>query len=94
MAAPPAQGPAGRDEDPDRRAPEPEGLAEYEPVPWEPVVTRPDLMTEEEQQALLDAITDQDAPWWLGEGDPDPEDDPAPEDCDLREIIAGVPAGR
>ena len=88
MTAPPARGPAGGDEDPDRRAPEPEGLAEYEPAPWEPVVTRPDPMTEEEQQALLDAVTDQDAPWWLEEGDPDPQDGPAPEDCDLAEIAA------
>ncbi len=88
MAAPPAHGPAGGDEDPDLRAPEPEGLVEYEAVAWEPVVTRPDPMTEEEQQALLDAVTDQDSPWWLEEGDPDPDDDPPPEDCDLQEIAA------
>ncbi len=55
---------------------------------WEPVVTCPDPMTEEEQQALLDAITDDDAPWWLEEGDPDPDDDPPPEDYDLAEITA------
>ena len=42
-------------------------------MPWEPVVTRPDWMTQEEQQALLDAVTDDDAPWWLEEGDPDPD---------------------
>ncbi len=88
MAASPAHGPAGGDEDPDRRAPEPEGVVEYEAVAWEPVVTRPDPMTEEEQQALLDAVTDQDSPWWLEEGDPDPGDDPPPEDCDLQEIAA------
>ena len=75
----------GRDEDPASGVPEPAG---YEAVPWEPVVTRPDPMTEEEQQALLDAVTDQDAPWWLEEGDPDPQDGPAPEDCDLAEIAA------
>ena len=89
MAAPPARGPAGRDEDPARDAPEPEGRVEYEPAPWEPVVTRPDPMSEEEQQALLDAVTDQDAPWWLEEGDPDPQDDdPPPEECDLAQVVA------
>ena len=51
---------------------------------WEPVVTRPDPMSEGEQQALLDAVTDDDAPWWLAEGDHDPlDDDPPPEDYDL-----------
>ena len=75
----------GRDEDPASGVPEPTG---YEAVPWEPVVTRPDPMTVEEQQALLDAVTDQDAPWWLEEGDPDPQEDPAPEDCDLAELSA------
>ena len=35
-------------------------------------MTRPDPMPEEEQQALLDAVTDDDAPWWLEEGDHDP----------------------
>ena len=76
----------GRDEDPARRAP---GPAEDEAVPWEPVVTRPDPMSEEDQQALLDAVTDDGEPWWLQEGDPDP-DDPLlpPEDYDLREIAA------
>ena len=89
MAAPPARGPAGQDEDPARDAPEPEGRVEYEPAPWEPVVTRPDPMSEEEeQQALLDAVTDQDAPWWLEEGDPDPQDDPPPEECDLERVVA------
>ncbi len=68
--------------------PEPEGLVEYEAVAWEPVVTRPDPMAEEGQQALLDAVTDQDSPWWLEEGDPDPDDDPPPGDCDLQEIAA------
>ena len=89
MSASPAREPAGGDEDPDQRAPEPSGSpAEYESVPWEPVVTRPDWMTEEEQQALLDAVTDDDAPWWLEEGDHDPGDDPPPEDYDLAEIAA------
>ena len=57
-------------------------------MPWEPVVTRPGPMTEEEQQALLDAVTDQDAPWWLEEADPDPQDDPPPEEYDLAEVAA------
>ena len=64
MAAPLAHGPAGRDEDPDRQDLEPEGLVEYEAAAWKPVVTRPDPMSQEEQQALLDAVTDDDAPWW------------------------------
>ena len=89
MAAPPARRPAGGEEDPARRVPEPDGLAGCEPVPWEPVVTRPDPMTREEQRALLDAVTDQDAPWWLEEGDPDPQDDdPPPEDYDLEQVAA------
>ena len=89
MAASPAREPTGGDEDPAASSPEPSGgPAGYELVAWEPVVTRPDPMTEEEQQALLDAVTDQDAPWWLEEGDPDPEDDPPPEEDDLPEIDA------
>ena len=39
---------------------------------WEPVVTRPDPMSEEDQQALLDAVTDQGEPWWLEGRGPDP----------------------
>ena len=85
MAAPAARGPTGGGEDPAASSPEPAG---YEPVAWEPVVTRPDPMTEEEQNALLDAVTDQDAPWWLEEGDPDPEDDPPPEEYNLEQVIA------
>ena len=60
MAAPAARGPTGGGEDPAASSPEPAG---YEPAAWEPTVTRPDPMTEEEQNALLDAVTDQDAPW-------------------------------
>jgi hypothetical protein len=40
---------------------------------------------------LLDAVTDQDAPWWLEEeeGDPDPQDDdPPPGDYDLEQVLA------
>jgi hypothetical protein len=60
----PGTGPAdpGRDEDPARRAAEPEGPAGDEPVPWEPVVTRPDWMTGEDWQAYLDAAVGDDEP--------------------------------
>ena len=86
MHSEPVPADPGRDEDPAAGVPEP---AKDEAVPWEPVVTRPDPMSEEELQALLDAVTDQDAPWWLEEGDPDPQDDdPPPEECDLAQIAA------
>ena len=86
MHSEPVPADPGRDEDPAVGVPEP---AKDEAVPWEPVVTRPDPMSGEEQQALLDAVTDQDAPWWLEEGDPDPQDDdPPPEECDLAQITA------
>ena len=86
MHSEPVPADPGRDEDPAAGVPEP---AKDEAVPWEPVVTRPDPMSGEEQQALLDAVTDQDAPWWLEEGDPDPQDDdPPPEECDLAQITA------
>ena len=48
----PADG--GRDEDPARRVPEPED--------WQPVITRPDPMTEEEWLASLDATARADEP--------------------------------
>ena len=71
----------GRDEDPARRAAEPEGPAGHEPVPWEQVVTRPDWMTGEDWQAYLDAA--------VGDNEPsDEEEDPPPEDYDLAEIDA------
>ena len=63
-------------------------MVAYEPTAWEPVITRPDWMTEEDQQALLAAVTEQDEPCWLDEGDPDPQDELPPEDYDLREIDA------
>jgi hypothetical protein len=49
----PAPADRGRDEDPAVGVPEP---AEDEAVAWEPVVTRPDPMSEADQQALLDAV--------------------------------------
>ena len=81
----------GRDENPAAGVPEP---VESGPAAWEPVVTRPDPMSEEDQQALLDAVTDQDAPWWLAEGDHDPDDDPPLEDYDLEEITAAAVPSR
>ena len=36
----------------------------------------------------LDAVTAEDEPWWLEEGDPDPLDDGPPGEYDLREIGA------
>jgi hypothetical protein len=54
----------GRDEDPARRVPEPED--------WEPVIIRPDPMTEEEWLAWLDATVGQDEP-------PEDEEEPSGE---------------
>ena len=81
----PAPADRERDEDPAAGIPEP---VEDESVAWEPVVTRPDPMSEEDQQALLDVVTDDGEPWWLREGDPDPDDPPPPEDYNLRGIAA------
>ena len=58
------------------------------PAGWVPVVTGPDWMTEEDLRASLDAVTDEDEPCWLQEGDPDPQDDDPPGEYDLREIGA------
>ena len=52
------------------------------------MVTRADPVSVEVQQALLEAVTDRDAPWWLEEGDPDPGDGAPPEECDLEEVVA------
>ena len=82
----PAPADRGRDEDPSRRVPEP--VEPVEPAEWVPVVTRPDWMTKEDLQASLDAVTDEDEPWWQAEGDPDPQDDGPPGEYDLREIGA------
>jgi hypothetical protein len=82
----PAPADRGRDEDPARRVPEP--VEPVEPAGWVPVVTRPDWMTGEDLRASLDAVTAEDEPWWLEEGDPDPQDDGPPGEYDLREIDA------
>ena len=70
----PADG--GWDEDPARRA--------AEPAAWEPVITRPDPMTEEEWLASLDATVRQDEPT-----DEDDQEDPPPEEYGEAEIKAG-----
>jgi hypothetical protein len=77
MHSGPAPADPGRDEDPARCAPEP---AEDETVAWEPVVTRPDWMTQEDWRAYLDAA--------VGDDQPSDEEDPPPEDYDLRELAA------
>jgi hypothetical protein len=63
---------------------------QYEPPDWEPVITRPDWMTEEEREAWLDALAGQDEPF-------DPEEYPDPEDCapppGEDELTAGEIAG-
>jgi hypothetical protein len=59
-----------------------------ESAEWVPVVTRTDWMTGEDLRASLDAVTDEDEPRWLEEGDPDPLDDGPPGEYDLREIGA------
>ena len=51
-------------------------------------MTRPDWISEEDLRASLDAVTAEDEPWWLEEGDPDPRDDGPPGEYDLREIDA------
>jgi len=65
-----------------------------EPLPpapgpaWDPVITRPDPMSEQEWQAWLDASAGEDEPWWLLETDPDPEDDPPPPDSEIDRLLA------
>src|SRR5260370_3306451 len=78
---PPGPVPAdpGREEDPVRRSAEPAGPAEGAAAAWEPVITRPDPMTEEDRQAWLDSLT--------GDDEPDDEEEYPGED-DLEEIIA------
>ena len=98
---PPEPAPAGpgRDESRPGKPPAPGQPARPEPgnalsggttpwPAWEPVITRPDWMTEEDL-ARLDSLTEADEPWWLEEGDPDPEEDASPDDRDFAEIAAG-----
>ena len=96
MAAPSAQGPSGPDGPLGRR--EPSGadgdLVEY----WEPVITRPDPMTEEEQEAWLDAVAALGEPfdpeeWFDPEGPPPPGEDQltAEELAGIRQVMDDQP---
>jgi len=63
---------------------------EYEPTDWEPVITRPDPMTEEEREAWLDALAGEDEPFDPEEY-PDPDGPPPPgEDALTPGEIAGI----
>src|SRR5581483_4405669 len=68
--------------------------AQPEPVPWEPVITRPDPLSREEWLSL---DVDEDEPPGLDEDDLDPESSALPWGEDLAAIVAGtdqVMAGR
>jgi len=96
MAAPSAQGHSEPQEPLGRQ--EPSGvdgdLVEY----WEPVITRPDPMTEEEQEAWLDAVAAQGEPfdpeeWFDPEGPPPPGEDQltAEELAGIRQVMDDQP---
>jgi hypothetical protein len=88
MAAPSAHEPPEPDDDSAESSPEPSGdLVEYEPSDWEPVITRPDPMTEEEREAWLDALEEPFDP----EEYPDPDGPPPPGEDELTaQEIAGI----
>ena len=80
MTAPPTHGPPEPDEGSAASSPEPPGdPAEYEPSGWEPTVTRPDPMTEEEREAWLDDLAEPFDP----EEYPDPAGPPPPGEDEL-----------
>ena len=80
MTAPPTHGPPEPDEGPAASSPEPPGdPVEYEPSGWEPTVTRPDPMTEEEREAWLDDLAEPFDP----EEYPDPDGPPPPGEDEL-----------
>ena len=58
--------------DPGRDEPRPGDPMQDAPYDWEPVITRPDPMTEEEREAWLDALAGEDEPFDAEEY-PDPE---------------------
>ena len=61
-----------------------------QPTDWEPVITRPDPMTEEEREAWLDALAGEDEAFDPEEY-PDPDGPPPPgEDQLTAEEIAGI----
>ena len=90
MAASPTHGPPDPDDDPAASSPEPSGdPVEYEPTDWEPVVTHPDPMTEEERAAWLDDLAEPFDP----EEYPDPDGPPPPGEDELTAgEIAGIGA--
>ena len=49
--------------DPGRDGPRPDDPVQYGLPDWEPVITRPDPMTEEEREAWLDALAGEDEPF-------------------------------
>src|SRR5271167_498130 len=81
---PPESAPA----DPGRDEPQPGDPMQDAPYDWEPVITRPDPMTEEEREAWLDAPAE-DEPFDPEEY-PDPEGPPPPGED---ELTAGEIAG-
>src|SRR5271169_6752178 len=95
MSPGPVPADPGRDEDlpgtppgPDRAALTADSLPADSGLPdWEPVITRPDPMTEEEREAWLDALAGEDEPFDPEEY-PDPDGPPPPGEDELtpREI--------
>jgi len=80
--------------DPGRDEPRPGDPMQDAPYDWEPVITRPDPMTEEEREAWLDALAGEDEPFDPEEY-PDPEGPPPPGEDELTaEEIAGIRAPR
>lgn len=79
MTASPARGPAGGDEVPAPRAVGPSG--------WEPVITCPDPLSEEEWLASVDATAAEGEPWWLEGDDPGPEARPG-----MGRFASGMPS--
>ena len=80
MTAPPTHGPPEPDEGPAASFPEPPGdPVEYQPSGWEPTVTRPDPMTEEEREAWLDDLAEPFDP----EEYPEPDGPPPPGEDEL-----------
>ena len=83
MTAPPTHGPPEPDDDPAASSPEPSGSpAEHQPADWEPVITRPDPMTEQEREAWLDALAGREEPVDPEEY-PDPDGPPPPGEDEL-----------
>ena len=83
MTAPPTHGPPESDDDPAASSPEPSGdPVECEPTDWEPVITRPDPVTEEEREAWLAAPEGEDEAFDPEEY-PDPDGPPPPGEDEL-----------